>query len=220
VGSSRTDSGVHAKGQVAHFDTTFCKIPPAGMQRAINNRLPDDIDVRSVEAVPDSFDAISSTVSKRYQYYLWNTRRKLVHCPDLAWNWWRPLDIDRMREAAKRLVGTHDFASFAKAGHFRETTVRTVLGIDISCRSPGVVIGVEGTGFLWNMVRIIVGTLVQVGMKTYDADDVTRMLEARDRRASGHTAPPQGLYLHWIKFADPGEQPASGPADTLALSEE
>jgi tRNA pseudouridine38-40 synthase len=202
VGSSRTDTGVHAKGQVAHFDTYMTQIPPHGLQRAINSRLPDDIDVRSVEAVPDTFDAISSTKSKRYQYFLWNDRRKAVHFSDLTWNWWHRMDVDAMRDAAARLVGTHDFASFSKCGHGRESTVRTVYACDVSYRPPRLVFGVEGSGFLWNMVRIMVGTLVQVGMGTYRPEDITQMLESRDRTESGNTAPAHGLFLQWIKFRE------------------
>lgn len=200
VGSSRTDARVHAKGQVAHFDTHMTQIPILGLQRAINSRLPDDIDVRSIEAVPDTFDAISSTVCKRYQYLIWNEWRKPVHFADLAWNWWHKLDIDAMQDAAARFVGTHDFASFAKTGHGRENTIRTVYACDVSYRKPRLVIGVEGSGFLWNMVRIMVGTLVQVGMGTYRPEQITQMLASQDRSASGHTAPAHGLFLQWIRY--------------------
>ena len=199
VGSSRTDAGVHAKGQEAHFDTHMTQIPPFGMQRAINARLPDDIDVRSIEPVPDTFDAILSTVSKRYHYLIWNDFRKPVHSPDLAWHWFHKLDIPAMQAAALHLTGTHDFASFAKAGHGRESTVRTVYSLDISHRSPRIVFGIEGSGFLWNMVRIIVGTLVQVGMGRYTPDDIRHMREQHDRNAAGNTAPAHGLYLQWIR---------------------
>jgi tRNA pseudouridine38-40 synthase len=195
---------VHAKGQVAHFDTHLGQIPALGMQRAINSRLPDDIDVREVEMVPDSFDAITSTQSKRYQYFIWNDRRKPVHFSDLTWNWWHRLDHDAMREGAARLVGTHDFASFAKCGHGRDSTVRTVFACDIAFRPPRIVFGVEGSGFLWNMVRIMVGTLVQVGMGTYKPEEISEMLQSRDRTATGNTAPAHGLFLQWIKFRDEG----------------
>ncbi len=209
VGSSRTDTGVHAKGQVAHFDTHMTQIPLIGLQRAINSRLPADIDVRRIEPVPPTFDAISSTASKRYQYFLWNDRRKPVYFSDLAWHWWHRLDVDAMKDAAARFVGTHDFASFAKSGHGRESTVRTVYACDISYRPPRFVFGVEGSGFLWNMVRIMVGTLVQVGMGTYEPEEITRMLESKDRTAAGHTAPAHGLFLQWIKFkpADVADAP-------------
>jgi tRNA pseudouridine38-40 synthase len=202
VGSSRTDAGVHAKGQVAHFDTDQLQIPPLGLCRATNARLPRDITLYAIEPVGPDFDAKRSTLSKRYQYLIWNSPQRSPFVPELAWHRWQPLDIGAMRQAASLLVGEHDFASFAKPGHGRATTVRTVLGCDVRFRPPRLVIGIEGTGFLWNMVRIIVGTLVQVGLGRYSPTDVQQMLLAKDRRSSGPTAPAHGLYLQWIRFAD------------------
>jgi tRNA pseudouridine38-40 synthase len=199
VGSSRTDAGVHAKGQLAHFDTSAVQIPREGLRRAVNAALPSDITVRTIDPVDDTFDAITSTTSKRYQYAIWNQPDRPTFFPDLVWHRWQPLDHSAMRDAARRLVGTHDFASFARPGHGRENTVRTVLSCDVSFRPPMLVVGVEGTGFLWNMVRIIVGTLVEVGLGRYAPGDIDAMLAARDRQAAGSTAPPHGLYLQWIK---------------------
>jgi tRNA pseudouridine38-40 synthase len=104
-----------------------------------------------------------------------------------------------MREAAKLLEGEHDFASFARPGHGRDNTVRTIFNCDVHARLPRIVIGIEGSGFLWNMVRIIVGTLVEVGMQRYTPAQISTMLGAKTREAAGPTAPPQGLFLHWIK---------------------
>ena len=199
IGSSRTDAGVHAKAQLAHFDTDQLQIPPRGMRMALNSRLPADIVAKKIEPVPDSFDAIASTASKRYQYAIWNAPDRPNFFPDLCWHRWHKLDAVAMHEAAQVLVGAHDFASFARPGHGRENTVRTILCCDVHCRLPRLVIGIEGTGFLWNMVRIIVGTLVEVGMGRYDAAKVREMLEAKDRKAAGPTAPPHGLYLQWIR---------------------
>ena len=167
VGSSRTDAGVHAKGQVAHFDTDKVGIPMDGLRRAINHQLPDDILVRAIEPVPMEFDAIAGTTSKRYQYYIWRGDDRPLFFADLAWHRWRELDIEAMQEAATYFLGTHDFASFSKPGHGRDNTTRTVLCCDVSYRHPRLVISVEGKGFLWHMVRIIVGTLVEVGLGKY-----------------------------------------------------
>lgn len=207
-GSSRTDSGVHAKGQVAHFDSHMIQIPPEGMRRAINARLPDDIVVLKVEPVPQTFDAIALTEKKRYQYLIWNANNKPVFQSDLAFYRWQKLDLDAMRETAKLLTGTHDFNAFAKPGHGRVCTVRTLHEISITARPPRIVIGVVGDGFLWNMVRIIVGTMVDIGIGQgyLKPEMIPDILASRDRRRAGKTAPAQGLYLQWIRFHDsPGE---------------
>lgn len=204
VGSSRTDAGVHAKGQVCHVDSIRTLIPEEGLRRAVNHQLPDDILVTKVERVPTTFDSIFSTASKRYQYAIWNDPDRPVFKADLFFHRWRPLDLVEMKRAAAHLVGTHDFASFCKPGHGRETTVRTVHALDVSRKGPIIVIGVEGSGFLWNQVRIMAGAIVQAGDGEMRADDFPAILAARDRRRAGKTAPPQGLYLQWIKFGAKG----------------
>jgi tRNA pseudouridine38-40 synthase len=202
VGSSRTDTGVHAKGQVAHFDTDQLQIPVDGLRRAINSALSEDVLVRSIEPVSDEFDAIRSTARKRYQYAIWNAPDRPVFFADLAWHRWQALDIEAIRDAARRLEGTHDFASFARPGHGRDSTVRTVYACDVSYRAPRLVIGIEGSGFLWNMVRIMVGTLVEIGQGRRRAPEIDEMLAARSREAAGPTAPPHGLYLQWMQFSN------------------
>lgn len=199
LGSSRTDTGVHAKGQIAHFDTDQTQIPIEGLRRAANARLPDDVLIRSIEPVDATFDAVGSTVSKRYQYLVWHAADRPVFVADLAWHRWQQLNVRAMQSAAEMLVGTHDFASFARPGHGREHTVRTILSFDVAYRPPRLVIGVEGTGFLWNQVRIMVGTLVEVGLGRYAAAAVGRMLDTKDRKSAGPTAPAHGLYLQWVK---------------------
>ncbi|MFI5379515.1 MAG: tRNA pseudouridine(38-40) synthase TruA [Tepidisphaerales bacterium] len=206
VGSSRTDTGVHAKGQLAHLDTDQVQIPPAGLRRATNCQLPDDILIRSIEPADPQWDAIGSTLSKRYQYAIWNDEDRLPLFCDLVWHRRLPLDFEAMRTAARHFLGTHNFASFAKPGHHRGSTVRTVLSCDLSRRGPLIVFGIEGKGFLWNMVRIMVGTLSQVGLGLFKPDDIRDMLAAHDRRKGGSTAPPHGLYLQWIKTARRGDR--------------
>jgi tRNA pseudouridine38-40 synthase len=200
VGASRTDAGVHAKGQVAHFDTDQTQIPLEGLRMAVNHRLPEDILIKSMQPAPADFDAIGAAVSKRYQYFIWSAPDRNPFFPDLCWHRWQPLDHSAMRAAASLLEGEHDFASFAKPGHGRQTTIRTVKRCSVSARGAMVIIGVEGSGFLWNMVRIMVGTLVEVGLGQYRPAQISDMLSARDRQAAGSTAPPHGLFLQWIKM--------------------
>ena len=197
-GSSRTDAGVHAKGQVAHFDTDKDMIPPEKLRQSANAKLPGDILIRAAEPVPDTFDAIGDTTGKRYQYVIWTGAGRPPFFADLAWHRWQPLDVAAMTAAAAGFVGTHDFASFARPGHGRTTTVRTVTDVSVAYRSPKLVIGVTGSGFLWHMVRIMVGTLVEIGLGRRKPDAVAGMIAARDRLAAGPTAPPHGLYLQWI----------------------
>jgi tRNA pseudouridine38-40 synthase len=202
VGASRTDAGVHAKGQLAMFDTDKVQIPLNGMRMAINSRLPSDILVRKIQPAPDDYDVIRWVSSKRDQYSIWNAPDRPVFFADLAWHRWHLLDIEAMQRAAQLFVGEHDFASFARPGHGRDNTVRRILACDVNYRRPRLIIGIEGTGFLWNMIRIMVGTLVEIGMGRYPAESITEMLAAKDREAAGPTAPPHGLYLQWIKATD------------------
>lgn len=221
-GSSRTDAGVHAKGQVAHFDTDKVQIPAESLRTAVNHQLPPDVLVRAIEPVPDTFDAVHSTARKRYQYFIWNAADRPVFCSDLAWHRWHTLDADAMNEAAAHLVGRHDFASFARPGHGRDSTVRTVFACTVHARLPRVVISVEGAGFLWNMVRIIVGTLVQVGVGRYKPQHIPPMLEAKSRDAAGPTAPPHGLYLQWIRMRKETEtvlSEATSPVQARSLQQ-
>ncbi len=199
VGSSRTDTGVHAKGQVAHFDTDKTQIPIQALRQSINAKLPGDILVRRIEPVSDSFDAIRSTLCKRYQYVIWNAPDRSPFFNPLVWHRWFKLDVDAMQSAAAHFVGEHDFASFAKPGHGRENTIRTVHDCSISHRAPRLIVGIEGSGFLWHMVRIIVGTLLEVGLKRIAPEEIPQIIAARDRTKAGPTAPPHGLYLQWIK---------------------
>ena len=209
TGSSRTDARVHAKGQIVTFDTDQLQIPREGMRRGVNSALPEDIEVRVIEPVAPEFNAVTWTTSKRYQYAIWNKTDRPTFFGDLTWHRWQELDLPAMQDAARRLVGEHDFASFARPGHKRASTVRTIRACEVSRRGPLVVVGVEGTGFLWNMVRIIVGTLVEVGMGRTAPAEIDHMLAAKDRTAAGPTAPPHGLYLQWIRMRD--SAPSSPP---------
>lgn len=199
VGASRTDAGVHARGQVAHFDATPL-IPTERMVHAINSRLPEDIDVRSIEDAPATFDAIFGAVRKQYRYRIFNASRRPLDRRHHVWHCWWDLNLDKMRDAAARCVGTHDFEGFAAAGHGRASTVRTIFFCDVEREGDDVTIVVEGDGFLYNMVRILSGTLVEVGRGAFEPDMIDTILTTHDRRHAGPTLPPTGLWLQWIRY--------------------
>ena len=189
IGSSRTDAGVHALGQVAHATLTDCPIPTENFLNALNNLLPDNITIADVQDVPDDFDAISNTVEKRYDYLI-NTAPVR---PVLVRNQWhRPgkLDVETMADAAKLLVGRHDFKSFASAADQRESSVRTITLCTVEQNGGIIKISVAANGFLYNMVRNIVGTLVEIGRGRWQPEHMKEILDAKDRTAAGPIAPP------------------------------
>jgi len=199
VGASRTDAGVHARGQVAQFDAAT-RLPIERMAEAINSRLPEDIEIIAAEIAPPDFDAIKGAASKQYRYRLYNTTRRPLDKRFHVYHCWTPLDIPRMRDAAARLVGEHDFAGLANADHDRLTTVRTIHACAIEADPPEVHVVVSGSGFLYNMVRIIAGTLVEVGRGRFEPGVIDHVLATKDRRDAGPTLPPTGLWLEWIKY--------------------
>jgi tRNA pseudouridine38-40 synthase len=197
-GSSRTDAGVHALGQVANFRVDS-PVPTENFQNALNNLLPRDIAIADVQEMPADFDAISDTVQKRYDYLI-NTA--LIR-PVLARNQWhRPgqLDIEKMQQAAQRLIGKKDFKSFASAGDQRESSVRMISLCQVQQERDGIEISVAADGFLYNMVRNIVGTLVEVGRGRWEPEMIDTILEAKDRNTAGPIAPASGLCLMEIFY--------------------
>jgi tRNA pseudouridine38-40 synthase len=203
-GASRTDAGVHAVGQVAAF-TTQQKVPTARLPNAINARLPDDVQVVKAEIVNDAFDPISDALSKGYRYRIAHSRRGSVHAPlfdrRMLARTHHTLDVARMNAAAKHLIGTHDFASFTKKDHGKESTVRTIFDCSVTATNARRLrIDISGDGFLYNMVRVIAGTLLEAGRNRIDPDDMKHIIAARDRAAAGDTLPPEGLCLMWITY--------------------
>jgi len=256
IGASRTDSGVHALGNVAVFDTET-GIPPEKICYALNSKLPGDIRIRSSRQVPSDFHPRFCRSVKTYEYHIQNVRipiptERLYTCLVTY-----PLHVDRMREGAGILVGKHDFQSFCASGTSAKTTVRTVRSLDIDVipyrtddhfsaedqyqasnqgqtrdqgqagdpdqasnqGQPGdpdqtwrkdirigetgdrkIIIRISGEGFLYNMVRIIAGTLIKVGLQVYPPEHVREILQARDRNMAGETAPAKGLFLKKINF--------------------
>lgn len=205
TGASRTDAGVHARGQVAHFDTT-CDIPEDRLRYVIGARLPEDIALIDLRSVAPTFHAIRDAVSKLYRYRIHtsgvNATRSLANRH--AWHVWHPLDVNAMQDAAARLVGRHDFNGFAGRGSPRENTVRTIHDFEISPRYEELHLDVSGDGFLFKQVRNMVGTLVEIGRRHWHPDRIDEILAKRDRRLAGPTAPPEGLSLEWIRYAPAG----------------
>ncbi len=201
VGASRTDAGVHAAGQVAHFDAES-RVPVDRMAMAINSRLPDDIEVREAVEVSPAFDAIRCAVTKQYTYTIHNTDHRPLGLRHMVYHTRHTLDAQAMDAAAGRLLGEHDFEGFSAAGHGRESTVRTIHRCGVERDGDRVMITVEGSGFLWNMVRIIAGTLVEVGRGRFEAVHVDEILKTADRQLAGPTLPPNGLCLEWIRHGD------------------
>ena len=199
IGASRTDSGVHAMGNVAVFDTETT-IPPERIAMSLNQRLPEDIVIVKSEEVAADFHPRYCNCSKTYEYHIINTRipvpTKRLTNYFVSYN----LNIDDMRKAAAYLVGEHDFASFCNVRTNVESTVRTITALDILQNGNEITVRITGNGFLYNMVRIIVGTLIRVGRGFYEPEKVKEILEAKERTAAGVTAPAHGLMLMQIDY--------------------
>ncbi|MCD4699160.1 MAG: tRNA pseudouridine(38-40) synthase TruA [Phycisphaerae bacterium] len=204
-GSGRTDAGVHAVGQVANFYTDNLSIPLRGLRRAMNSRLPRDITVRSANVVADDFHASRSAVAKTYRYRVHVAPVRPVELRSQVWHYWRSLDSERMRAGAVRLIGEHDFRGLATSAETRENTVRTVYRCEVAQADSEIIVSVTGGGFLYNMVRNIVGTLVEIGRGRWGAERIDRILASRDRRDAGPTAPPDGLSLMSVQYPPKGE---------------
>lgn len=202
TGASRTDSGVHSLGNVAVFDTDT-RIPPEKISYALNIRLPEDIVVQdSCEVAPD-FHPRHCNSRKTYEYRILNRRFAMPTRRLDTYFYHRPLDVERMQQAARYLEGTHDFKSFCSVNTVVEDTVRTIYTLQVIKDADDIItIRVQGSGFLYNMVRILAGTLIQVGIGAMEPEQMTEILEAKDRSASGPTAPAQGLTMMGIEFLD------------------
>ena len=199
IGASRTDSGVHALCNVAVFDTN-ARIPAERVAYALNQRLPEDIRIRKSEEVEADFHPRKQVTRKTYEYKILNeefanpVERLYAHFTYV------PLDEKKMQEAARYLVGEHDFQSFCAAGSTAETTIRNIYDITVERKETMISIKVTGNGFLYNMVRIIAGTLMEVGKGRFTPEQVKEILEAKDRTKAGPTAPAKGLMLYSYQF--------------------
>ncbi|MEA4923323.1 MAG: tRNA pseudouridine(38-40) synthase TruA [Eubacteriaceae bacterium] len=204
-GTSRTDAGVHALGQRAGFSGGFA-IPTGNIKFALNNLLPGSIRIKKVEEKPEGFHARYDCKGKKYIYKIINSKEKDPFMRNFCYYVGDDLDAAAMRKAAEYIKGEHDFKCFQAAGGKKlETTVRTVTDIEIKeydkCEhGREIEIHVSGDGFLYNMVRIIAGTLVDVGRGKIDPDGTKKIIEGRDRGNAGHTAPAGGLYLAEVYY--------------------
>lgn len=201
-GSSRTDTGVHALGMVAHVEIPKAefRMPLRKLALAINASLPEDIRVLSARRAPAGFQARFDARGKQYHYRVWNHAAMNPLLRTQAWHVPGPLDLAAMRAAAGLFVGKHDFKSFAANRNYEmESTVRTLTRCEVRRSGCTLTFIIEGDGFLYKMCRGIVGTLVQAGRGKFSVEDVKAMLAARDRRAAGMTAPAHGLVL-WKVF--------------------
>ena len=199
IGASRTDAGVHAMGNVAVFDTE-ARMAADKFSYALNQRLPEDIRIQNSCEVPSDFHPRYQKTVKTYEYRILNREFPLPAYRLNAHFTYRPLDIARMQEAARYLEGEHDFQSFCAAGAQVKTTVRTIYELTVEKEGDLIVIRITGNGFLYNMVRIIAGTLMKVGMGEWEPERITEIMQGRDRNPAGPTEPSKGLTIMEIDY--------------------
>jgi len=200
IGSGRTDAGVHALGQVAHFKTES-RMDANTFQRALNSLLPEDIVIRRAEEVEADFHARRSAKSKIYEYRILNRSTPPAVDRQYVWHVPQKLNLDEMKKATHNLVGEHDFSAFRSVGSSTRSSVRNILRADWKRGKGGLLrFEIEASGFLKQMVRAIVGTLVEVGRGKISAQEFKKILDSKDRKEAGPTAPAQGLFLKEVRY--------------------
>lgn len=199
ISSGRTDAGVHAYGQVINFNINST-LPLNEIQRVINITLPNDIAVKNIEEVGERFHSRYNAKSKIYTYKILNSnvhdpflRKYSCYCP-------HELDIEKMKKASKLLIGQHNFNGFSSAKNTKKSTERIIYSIDFERKGELINISFHGNGFLYNMVRIITGTLIEIGLSKISEDAIKTVLKSGERHIVGYTAPPQGLFLVEVKY--------------------
>ncbi|GAA0597198.1 tRNA pseudouridine(38-40) synthase TruA [Virgibacillus siamensis] len=198
--SGRTDTGVHAKGQTIHFETTY-QLPLNNWKMAINTLLPGDLYVHEVEEADDAFHARYDVVEKEYHYYVWNEREKDVFKQHYYYQFPYQLNMDAMQRACALLEGEHDFTTFSSAkASIKGSKIRNMYEVSCSREGSTIEFVFRGSGFLYNMVRIIVGALLDIGQGKRNPDDIEELLMRKDRRLLGDTVPAQGLYLWNVTY--------------------
>ncbi len=201
IGASRTDSGVHALGNIAVFDTS-ARMPAEKISYALNQRLPEDIRIQKSEEVPSDWHPRHCESRKTYEYRIYRAEFPMPVNRLYALFTYHKLEVEKMRQAAFYLEGEHDFKSFCQTGAQVESTVRRIYSVEVLEEGRELVIRVCGNGFLYNMVRIIVGTLLEIGQGKRTPEDMAQILEKKDRSAAGPTAPAHGLMLMKYEFLE------------------
>lgn len=202
TGCSRTDAGVHALAHVSHFDTSF-KMPYVRMSLALKPLLPDDIAVLKSRAVSQDFNARFSTKGKQYSYYIYNSSKENVFIKPYVYEESRDLDLEAMQKACTYFIGEHDFRTFMATGSSAKTTVRTIYDLNIDYVRPGLLrLKIKGNAFLYNMVRIIAGTILYVGLGKIQLEDIPKIIASKDRTKAGKTLAAKGLFLDKVFYDD------------------
>ncbi|PWU67441.1 tRNA pseudouridine(38-40) synthase TruA [Gracilibacillus dipsosauri] len=202
VASGRTDQGVHAVGQVIHFDSPL-QIPEGNWKKALNTMLPDDILVKEVQQVSPDFHARFDVETKEYRYFILQDEEMNLFQRHYEYFVREALDLEAMQQACQYLMGTHDFTSFCAANtNVKGEKVRTITNASFEKTGNRLVFRIRGNGFLYNMVRILVGTLLEIGKGKRTVEDLSTILEAKDRSKAGKTAPPHGLYLWEVNYGN------------------
>lgn len=200
TGSGRTDAGVHAKGQVAHFDIDGCTIPPENFAKALNTKLPADVKIAKSELADDNFNACRSAKKKTYGYSFYYSETPLPLKERYAERLDYAPDFSAICKAKELFVGEHDFKAFCASGSTAKTTVRTVYSVEIEDNADGFTVKISGNGFLYNMVRIIVGVLLDIGYGRKTVDDIVYALNSGKRDILGKTLPAKGLCLESVEY--------------------
>lgn len=211
TGCGRTDAGVHALRYCANFKTDSA-IPAERLPLAVNTRLPRDISVTDAVDAPENFNAILSCLKKEYTYKIYNSRIKDPFYADRAYFYPQRMDLEQMRRAAAQFVGTHDFRAVRSVGTETKTTVRTVYWFAVEENGPTIDLRICADGFLYNMARAMAGTLLYVSEGKIEPEEIPAILERGDRRLSGPTVPPGGLYLSRIWYDGPVGEMMAGPS--------
>lgn len=199
IGSGRTDAGAHAVGQVANFHCQT-NVTAEEVKKYLRHYLPDDIGVISATEVDARFHSRYNAKEKTYRYRIWNSEQPCIFDRKYVWNIDDPLDLGAMKEVAKEFLGCHDFLAFCSNKHFKKSSIRTIHELAIDRIGPEIQISVTGDGFLYNMVRIMVGTLVAAGKGEIICGDISKIFESKVRQNAGVTAPANGLCLMEVKY--------------------